>query len=208
MVVVVVAVAVLVEVVVTGAADCHCNSYFCHFFSSCCFLAVVRPGGWMEHAIVIIIVAEFMCVTCFMCCWDASLWPACQIPLNPPCSDLWQVAVCAEWSTFRQTCITQKCSSNIFCWIAIGSVSMTVYWEYHYLFFFFQFFHIFVYGWFERIWVDVFHMDRPHWRRYCCYWLSNCSPSHPPFWCFTCWQYSEVPMFFKVFNILKKEHIL
>ena len=59
--------------------------------------------------------------------------------------------------------------------------------------FFFQFFNIFVYGWSERIWFDVFHVDRPHWRRYCCYWLPNCSPSHPPFWCFACWQYSEFP---------------
>lgn len=45
----------------------------------------------------------------------------CHMPLNPPCLDLWQVAVCAEWSTFRQKCITQKCSSNTFCWVAIGS---------------------------------------------------------------------------------------
>ena len=66
--------------------------------------------------------------------------------------------------------------------------------------FFFQFFNIFVYGWSERIWVDVFHVDRPHWRRYCCYWLPNCSPSHPPFWCFACWLYSEFLMFFKLFT--------
>ena len=70
--------------------------------------------------------------------------------------------------------------------------------------FFFQFFNVFAYGWSERIWVDVFHVDRPHWRRYCCYWLPNCSPSHPPFWCFTCWQYSEFPNVFQVFYHLKE----